>query len=433
MAKKENDRKEEEKQETPVPETAVEKPDNGKPDETNDENDKAGSGGFGKVVLFLVVFVIASLFAVPQTREKILDEYRSFSAPVQPEKAEMDIAETVQENPIDTEPVKAEDISIQLEQIENEREFENAQEIVSTIEPPPAVSVTEEPDYISVIDRQKALLSEIGRLRFEIKQIQDDSERQIDLLKEIVPDTSRLEESISNVQNRGSALEQKLMREMMKIDQLEKDKADSSLVLSLMSRMDEAEQKLRISNAEKERAVSLLLAVYQLREAALSGQSFAMERQTASMMADPSSDVEGDLKSLSRFETQGIKTKSFLIRSFDSYADRAVLSEMLSQKQDWFHQAINSLKELVIIRKTRVDEGDMSAQGILARAGQAVRDEDLADAVSILKKLTGTPADVMREWIYETERYLTVKKTIDETISAVLGVIYSERLKGEQS
>ena len=81
----------------------------------------------------------------------------------------------------------------------------------------------------------------------------------------------------------------------------------------------------------------------------------------------------------------------------------------------------------------RQDDGDTSVQGILARAGQAVRDEDLADAVSILKELKGTPAFIMREWVASAKRYIEVKKTIDETVSAVLSVLNTERLKGERS
>ena len=187
----------------------------------------------------------------------------------------------------------------------------------------------------------------------------------------------------------------------------------------------------RVSNAERERAVALLLAVHQMREAAFSGYRFGAEQQSALALADSFPGIAGYIRSLSDVADQGIRTKTSLLRSFDVYADRAALSEKLSTDGGWFHQALNALKTLVVIRKTDGSGDEMSTQSVLARAGLTVRDEDLAEAVLILKELQGKPASEMKEWVEATERYLIVKKTINETISAVLGVLYAEQLKGE--
>lgn len=37
----------------------------------------------------------------------------------------------------------------------------------------------------------------------------------------------------------------------------------------------------------------------------------------------------------------------------------------------------------------------------------------------------------MKDWTQAAQRYLTTQKTISETVSAVLGVIYANQAKGE--
>ena len=431
MAEEKNDQIAEEIQENPVSEETV--------GETapaiSKEKKKAKTGGFGLTVFVSFVVVIGGLLAgIPQTRNMILEKYRSLSFSFQSEnKAE----NTEKETASDAEAVKAESVAdaeemeARLEQLENAREFENAAEIIATVEAP-EVPVKADPAYTALADRQKALLAEIERLRSQVQQMSTDNQKQMEQLKEEIPNTQRIEEQISAVHIRDDIMEEQLLQERMKIDRLEKNKADASSVLSLMTRMDAAEQKIRISNAEKERAVALLLSVYQLREAAFSGNGFATEQQSALALADFSPRIAGYIRSLSNVADQGIRTKSSLLRSFNFYADQAVLSETISPKEDWFHQALNSLKKLIVIRRIDAPEGDnISTQSVLARAGLAVRDDDLSEAVLVLKDLQGKAADAMSEWIQSTERYLAVRRTINETISAVLGVVYAEQLKGE--
>lgn len=118
-------------------------------------------------------------------------------------------------------------------------------------------------------------------------RLKTENEKQIEQLRASMPKTGLLEERLLAVSAREDAFEQQLVETGVKMERIEKNKADASAVLSLMTRMEITEQRLRASNAEKERAVALLLAVYQLREAALSGQSFLTEQQAALALAAP--------------------------------------------------------------------------------------------------------------------------------------------------
>ena len=382
-------------------------------------------GGAGKYIFFLLIVVVAGLAGIPQTREFLLEKYRAAAAPAA-EEAQPEAVEAAAENTV--EPAE---IAVRLEQLENERDFENAEVIVASVEKPEPPAVVSEA-YTALADQQKALLAEIERLRAQMDRLKTENEKQIEQLRASMPKTGLLEERLLAVSAREDAFEQQLVETGVKMERIERNKADASAVLSLMTRMEITEQKLRASNAEKERAAALLLAVYQLREAALSGQSFLAEQQSALALAAPMPRIAASLRSLSVAADQGVWTKTALLQSFASYADKAVLSETVSPKKDWFHQALNSLKTLVVIRRIDASDADnLSTQAVLARAQQAVDNADLAVAVMQLQSLQGTAKEIMKDWTQAAQRYLTTQKTISETVSAVLGVIYANQAKGE--
>ena len=426
MAVEKNNRKAEETQKESVPpeqtETAGQQPQTEQP---QPETAAGKKGGAGKYIFFLLIVVVAGLAGIPQTREFLLEKYRSAAAPVA-EEAQPEAIETAAENTV--EPAE---IAVRLEQLENERDFENAEVIVASVEKPePPAAVSEA--YTALADQQKALLAEIERLRAQVDRLKTENEKQIEQLRASMPKTGLLEERLLAVSAREDAFEQQLVETGVKMERIEKNKADASAVLSLMTRMEITEQRLRASNAEKERAAALLLAVYQLREAALSGQSFLTEQQAALALAAPTPRIAALIRSLSVAADQGVWTRTALLQSFASYADKAVLSETLSVKKDWFHQALNSLKTLVVIRRIDASDADnLSTQAVLARAQQAVDNEDLAVAVIQLQQLQGTAKEIMKDWTQAAQRYLTTRKTISETVSSVLGVIYANQAKGE--
>lgn len=431
MAVEKNNRKAEETQKESVPpeqtETAGQQPQTEQPrtEQPQPETAAGKKGGAGKYIFFLLIVVVAGLAGIPQTREFLLEKYRSAAAPAA-EEAQPEAVETAAENTV--EPAE---IAVRLEQLENERDFENAEVIVASVEKPePPAAVSEA--YTALADQQKALLAEIERLRAQVDRLKTENEKQIEQLRASMPKTGLLEERLLAVSAREDAFEQQLVETGVKMERIEKNKADASAVLSLMTRMEITEQRLRASNAEKERAAALLLAVYQLREAALSGQSFLTEQQAALALAAPTPRIAALIRSLSVAADQGVWTRTALLQSFASYADKAVLSETLSVKKDWFHQALNSLKTLVVIRRIDASDADnLSTQAVLARAQQAVDNEDLAVAVIQLQQLQGTAKEIMKDWTQAAQRYLTTRKTISETVSAVLGVIYANQAKGE--
>ncbi len=372
--------------------------------------------GSCKYVAFLLLVAVAAVFGIRQSREAVLEKYRAVVERFSAQQAGQPAAQPETAQPA-VENAQPAELSVRVEQLENQRDFDNADVIVATVEEKPDLTAG-----LSALEQnQQTLNDEIARLRSEI-----------DALRAAMPKSGLIEERLLAANARADAFEQKLVEESVKIERMERNKADASSVLSMMTRLEITERKLRASNAEKARAAALLLAVYQMRESAASGQSFLTEQQAALALASSKPRIAEYLRSLSVAADQGVWTKTALTQSFPAYADKAVLSESVSPKQDWFHQALNSLKKLVVIRRIdAVTQEDVSTQAVLARAQQAVKAGDLTVAVLHLQALRGTAADEMKEWTQAAQRYVTTQKTINETVAAVLGVLYAEQAKGE--
>ena len=477
MAAEENNENIQEIQKDPVDDGAQNTHDGKENDKTEERSEMPERQKSRKVkygIFLLAVVVVVAVSTVKPVRENVIQKYNEFLTSVRLKQTGLESGEQLSERietptelnterlavgsfdqteadenvrseevvseQTQTSAVENQDMAIRLEQLENERDFKNAEVIVASVEQESQGNV----DATALIDQQKALLAEIERLRAvieqikadtqqQIEQIQTDTQKQIEQMQMSASQKKAIEEHFLEMNSRQDAFERQLLEKEIQINRLEKNKADASSVLALMVRMDAAEQKIKISNAQKERMVDLLLALYQMREAAYSGQSFLTQQQAVLELSSSLPQVGEKVRSLSAAADQGIFTKAALIRSFSDYADKAVIALSASPKTDWFHQAMNSLKSLIVVRRIEAKAKDLnSPQNILARAQQAVNDGDLALAVTILSDLQGNAAEMMKEWKTEAQRYLNTKKVIDETVAIVLSVVNKEQLQGEQ-
>jgi len=386
----------------------------------------------GKIIAFiLVVAALTVAFSVPESREKIITTAKKAAAMLKsPDAGEAVVLPLLNnERPVvdaaplpaadvQPTPVVVQDIDSRLEQLENARDFENAEQVVAAADSDAALSADAKYD---------ALLQRLHQLESRLDLLESDTAHEIAEVRKSVPNTGLIEDSVRRLTAKGETQSDLLVKLTERTESLEKNKADASFALSLNSRMLAAEEKLKASNAEKERAGALLLALYQMREAAERGQKFTLEQQSARALASFNPSLESKLNRLTPFAEQGVWTQSALEQTYDIFADTALLTEKSGQKTDWFHRALDKLREQIVIRRIDAPADDLSTQAVLARAGKAVERGDLTLAVIQLKALKGVAAEKMTPWISAAEQMLYVKKAVNESLAAVLGLIYAQQ------
>lgn len=386
----------------------------------------------GKIIALILIVAAATVaFSVPESREKIITTakeavaklkkpgvYEVMTLPlVNDEYPVADLSsQTAKDN--QPSPVAAQGIDARLEQLENARDFEHAEQIIATADP--AAKLSAEAKYDALEQRLRTLER---RLDMQEKDI----DHKIGEVRKAIPNTGLIQDNVRRLLAQGETHSNLLVKLTERTESVEKNKADASFVLSLDSRMIVAERKLRASNTEKERASALLLAIYQMRDAIARGQKFPVEQQAARALASFSKPLEAKLNQLTPFAEQGVWTQAALEQTFDAFADAAVLAEKSGLKKDWFHRALDKLREQVIVRRIDAPAEDLSTQAVLARAGQAVARGDLMLAVIQLKPLKGIAAEKMMPWISSAEKTLYVRKAVNESLAAALGLIYAQQ------
>ncbi len=386
----------------------------------------------GKIIALILIVAAATVaFSVPQSREKIITTAKEAVAKLKQPGAyevmtlplvndEYPVADLSSQTAKDNQPspVAAQGIDARLEQLENARDFEHAEQIIATADP--AAKLSAEAKYDALEQRLRTLER---RLDMQEKDI----DHKIGEVRKAIPNTGLIQDNVRRLLAQGETHSDLLVKLTERTENVEKNKADASFVLSLDSRMIVAERKLRASNTEKERASALLLAIYQMRDAIARGQKFPVEQQAARALASFSKPLEAKLNQLTPFAEQGVWTQAALEQTFDAFADAAVLAEKSGLKKDWFHRALDKLREQVIVRRIDAPAEDLSTQAVLARAGQAVARGDLMLAVIQLKPLKGIAAEKMMPWISSAEKTLYVRKAVNESLAAALGLIYAQQ------
>lgn len=383
------------------------------------------------IALILIVAAATVAFSVPESREKIITTAKEAVAKLKKPGAyevmtlplvndEYPVADLSSQTAEDNQPspVAAQGINARLEQLENARDFEHAEQIIATADP--AAKLSAEAKYDALEQRLRTLER---RLDMQEKDI----DHKIGEVRKAIPNTGLIQDNVRRLLAQGETHSNLLVKLTERTESVEKNKADASFVLSLDSRMIVAERKLRASNTEKERASALLLAIYQMRDAIARGQKFPVEQQAARALASFSKPLEAKLNQLTPFAEQGVWTQAALEQTFDAFADAAVLAEKSGLKKDWFHRALDKLREQVIVRRIDAPAEDLSTQAVLARAGQAVARGDLMLAVIQLKPLKGIAAEKMMPWISSAEKTLYVRKAVNESLAAALGLIYAQQ------
>lgn len=386
----------------------------------------------GKIIALILIVAAATVaFSVPKSREKIITTAKEAVAKLKKPGAyevmtlplvndEYPVADLSSQTAKDNQPspVAAQGINARLEQLENARDFEHAEQIIATADP--AAKLSAEAKYDALEQRLRTLER---RLDMQEKDI----DHKIGEVRKAIPNTGLIQDNVRRLLAQGETHSNLLVKLTERTESVEKNKADASFVLSLDSRMIVAERKLRASNTEKERASALLLAIYQMRDAIARGQKFPVEQQAARALASFSKPLEAKLNQLTPFAEQGVWTQAALEQTFDAFADAAVLAEKSGLKKDWFHRALDKLREQVIVRRIDAPAEDLSTQAVLARAGQAVARGDLMLAVIQLKPLKGIAAEKMMPWISSAEKTLYVRKAVNESLAAALGLIYAQQ------
>jgi uroporphyrinogen-III synthase len=161
--------------------------------------------------------------------------------------------------------------------------------------------------------------------------------------------------------------------------------------------------------------VALLFAVDALRASLATSRPFAAELQTAEGLAQQRPDALSALRTLDERAPRGIPSLAALVYRFSLVARDVRRDEAAKRAgENAAGGVMNKLQEIVIGKSgdPNAPPEQTGAEAALAATEGALKNEDLAAAISALKQLERSPTESVGPWIREAEARLAAETTL---------------------
>ena len=167
--------------------------------------------------------------------------------------------------------------------------------------------------------------------------------------------------------------------------------------------------------------VALLFAVDALRVTLTTSRPFAGELQTAESLAQQRPEALSVLRALDERAPRGIPSLTALVYRFGVVAQEVRRSE-LAKRSGENAGVMNKLQEIVIGKggDPNAPTDQSGVEGVLGAADAALKNEDLASAITALKPIERAASDSVGPWIREAEARLsadTALANLDATLA----------------
>lgn len=180
-------------------------------------------------------------------------------------------------------------------------------------------------------------------------------------------------------------------------------------VRQLTQRLAVLEQRAAAAPAG-DRREALVLAVGQLRTAALAGTPYAGALESFVTLAGDDAELAAAVQPLQAHQATGLVTPEALRRRYADMA-RAVMQAGDSADAGLVDRTIQRLSNLVVVRRTGDVAGD-EPDAILARAEQRLAAGDLTAAVSELESLDGLRGEAAAVWLGDARARLAAEEAL---------------------
>ncbi len=220
---------------------------------------------------------------------------------------------------------------------------------------------------------------------------------------------------LSALANELNATRANLGHEIERVTQtLTTDLAELSAALDNL-----AERVERVGARDTGAAGALLLAVGQLRAAALGPGPFAGEAEAVRLVANGEPSIVGSLATMAPWAHQGVATIEMLQAGFQDAAMAILRAADLPEDAGWLETAYAEVKGLVTVRRVGEDIDGDDPQALLARAEARLARGDVAGAVVLVESI-GEADRAAGNWLAAARGRGAVSAALDELSSAAI-------------
>lgn len=206
---------------------------------------------------------------------------------------------------------------------------------------------------------------------------------------------------------------------LSRIDELEqKDQSRNSEVASLNQKL----QSIKTNDTGGASGQGVVLAVAQLRDAAMSGRPYAAQLFALQSIGSNSPDVIGAASQLTTNADDGLPTLHDLQSKFSSIAGDIVSLARIDEG-DWLDQVAGKVSALVALRRTDGSSGD-PVEDAVANIEGFLNDRDIVEAVKtadVLSELLQSDAqNILETWLLDAKARATAERALNAMHASAL-------------
>ena len=213
-------------------------------------------------------------------------------------------------------------------------------------------------------------------------------------------------------------------------NKLVNEKADTSVVMGLITRLDKIEQRVDKLAKISDQGALILTSVMFIKDSAEKGQSFAYEAELLKMLSEGNETITLPVQTILSFSEKNLFSTVSLQQQFeDIFRTIVKLEKNKNLKEKSWKEIFNQkLNEYVQVRRTDVDDknSENSEENILENILSAVRQDNLSLAVDILTQPNNQyllQYSDLNQWLIRAKDNVAFYKAISEISHQALALM----------
>lgn len=265
----------------------------------------------------------------------------------------------------------------------------------------------------SQTNNNEALIMQINQLQNQVAVLQSQ------MLERAEPDMSVFEEKVERLEKQNTNV----------ID----SKADASIVLGMLTRVDKLENRLDKLAKISDDGALILSAAMLVKQAAEEGGNFIYEAEVLNQLTPKESSIQKDVSIIAEYARNGVSSKADLIREFKKiYAQSQKIEE--EPAQNWKERFNAKLNEYIKVSKAGDKEQKVENNDELSQMARLVADGQIKKVVGLIESSESDAIkqnQSLQEWLVDARNMLSFKQAIRNIAAYSLAEMKVNNLKNK--
>ena len=263
------------------------------------------------------------------------------------------------------------------------------------------------------------------------------------------PVNEALTAQLTQLQNQQAALQAQLLNLPKpdlsvfesKVEALEKQnlnvidsKADASIVLGMLTRVDKLENRLDKLAKISDDGALILSAAMLVKDAAASGSEFVYEAEILNQLTPNTAPIKKDVSVISEYAHNGIVSKNVLIRQFEDIYNAATVDDSDAHK-NWKERLNDKLSEYIKINKVGENKKENLQKKEFDTIAFLVSEGEIKKALALMESSENDDIrqnQALQEWSVDAHHWLSFNQAIRHIAAFSLAEMKINNLKNKE-